>query len=487
MTVTLDLSTLSASTSPEDAPSRRILAAISLAVAKSKRIVVVTGAGISCSCGIPDFRSSDGLYNLVKLRYPATFVKGRDLFDASLFRSPDSTALFYTFIAELKNAVNAAEPGATHRFLRLLEGKGKLLRSYTQNIDGLEERAGSSSSQESKPKPKGKKLNTARNVQLHGDIHTPPCPACVSRSEARIMRAARPLPQGYLRPAIVLYDEPHPLGDEIGKMQAQDVARGPDMLIIMGTSLKVHGLKRLVKDFASAVHARAQAAYVGKEDGSSGSVKAKKQNPMLGKVIFVNRTPPPAEWNEVIDFHVQGETDTWVLRVEEEWRRSRPSDWEVQTKLDDTVGKVLKPALRVMTKAPQKKRVKKANGNSSDTENIPLSQASSSTSSSKTLFSSPDEKPKPKSRPAPLSPSKRANTACHYTDSSPQKRSSPNTSPSPKKTPLAERRGQANVFPERGMLFGSPTKEDEFGVGGLSLTTPPKRRLRSRAVAPVRA
>jgi NAD-dependent histone deacetylase SIR2 len=55
----------------------------------------------------------------------------------------------------------------------------------------------------------------------------------------------------------VLYDEAHPLGDDIGAIQASDVSRKPDMLIIMGTSLKVHGLRRLVKEFAKAVHASA--------------------------------------------------------------------------------------------------------------------------------------------------------------------------------------------------------------------------------------
>ena len=89
-----------------------------------------------------DFRSSDGLYNLVKARYPSTFVTGKDLFSSSLFRSPDSTSLFYSFIAELKLAVSAAEPSATHRFIKKLDDKGKLMRSYTQNIDGMEKRVG---------------------------------------------------------------------------------------------------------------------------------------------------------------------------------------------------------------------------------------------------------------------------------------------------------------------------------------------------------
>ena len=130
-----------------------------------------------------DFRSSDGLYALVKERYPDVVLKGRDLFDASLFRDPTSTAVFYTFIAQLKRSIDAAIPTPTHRFIKTLDTKKKLLRSYTQNIDGLETQAGllGTSCQEAKSNSKGKnKLRTrdVRNVQLHGDIHRVRCTTC---------------------------------------------------------------------------------------------------------------------------------------------------------------------------------------------------------------------------------------------------------------------------------------------------------------------
>jgi NAD-dependent histone deacetylase SIR2 len=139
-------------------------------------------------------------------------------------------------------------------------------------------------------------------------------------AEARIARSARTIKVGSLRPAIVLYDEPHPLGDDIATIQSADLARKPDMLIIMGTSLKVHGLKKLVKEFAKTVHSVAP----------SSPVKAKK---WLGKVVFVNRTPPGAEWAGIIDYHVAGETDVWVEKVVEDWKKMRPADWEIQQTL----------------------------------------------------------------------------------------------------------------------------------------------------------
>jgi NAD-dependent histone deacetylase SIR2 len=194
-----------------------------------------------------DFRSSDGLYALVKKQYPDTILKGRDLFDASLFRDPTSTSIFYTFISQLKQSIDSASPSRTHHFIRTLDEKKKLLRSYTQNIDGLEEKAGliGSSNQDVKAEWKRQGQTSrrdVRNVQLHGDIHrvdvpcalltfpaeeylqlfadglAPDCPECTSRcklslslniyprgdvlsAEARLARSARPLKIGTLRPA----------------------------------------------------------------------------------------------------------------------------------------------------------------------------------------------------------------------------------------------------------------------------------------------
>lgn len=119
----------------------------------------------------------------MKKQYPDVVLRGRDLFDASLFRDPTSTSVFYTFVSQLKQSVDGATPSPTHHFLKTLDAKKKLLRSYTQNIDGLEERAGllGSSSQGAKSNVKGKskiQVKEVRNVQLHGDIHRVRCTFC---------------------------------------------------------------------------------------------------------------------------------------------------------------------------------------------------------------------------------------------------------------------------------------------------------------------
>lgn len=111
------------------------------------------------------------------------------------------------------------------------------------------------------------------------------------------------------------------------------------MLIIMGTSLKVHGIKRLVKDFANAVHGVAEkSSQEGDTPGSSSSSPSKghqstqllmNKKPKL--VVFVNRTPPPSDLAHMIDYWVEGDTDSWVQKCESDWRAARPQDWETQS------------------------------------------------------------------------------------------------------------------------------------------------------------
>ncbi|KAJ7361521.1 DHS-like NAD/FAD-binding domain-containing protein [Mycena albidolilacea] len=478
MMITLDFAA-----QKSDSSTRRALSDLSLSVAKCKKIVVVTGAGISCSSGIPDFRSSDGLYSLVKEKYPDVVLKGRDLFDASLFRDPTSTAVFHTFIAQLKQSIDAAEPGPTHHFIQLLDTKKKLLRSYTQNIDGFEARTGllGSASHDAQTNGKGKsKIRTkeVRNVQLHGDIHrvrcrscsaeypctqhhldsfleglAPECPECLERAEARIARSARTIKVGSLRPAIVLYDEPHPLGDDIATIQSADLSRKPDMLIIMGTSLKVHGLKKLVKEFAKTVHSLAP----------SSPAKAKK---WVGKVVFVNRTPPGAEWAGIIDYHVAGETDAWVEKVTEDWKKMRPVDWEVQQTLVATDGDVsmngtFKVVASTKSKTKDTKDTKKKPRK--DEENVPPLPTPMVLGTPNVIL--------PLSKIAstpPLSPSKRRQTNSHYTvESSPSKRRT-----------FSPMKGLEDSV--RGLLFAPQAAghdgDDPFDIADLSMSSPPKAK-----------
>jgi len=271
------------------------------AFARCRKLVMVVGAGISTTSGIPDFRGATGIYT--KNRSAA-----QDLFDASVaFQSVESTRIFYSFMAQLSRDIARAAPTPTHRFMADLGRHGKLLRVYSQNIDYLEARAGMLTGFD----------KVSKVVPLHGELdrvactvcqHTeelteevrlayaagvvPTCPVCDERNDAREEGGRRRGRSGCLRPGIVLYNEPHPRGTQIAELVLADLRRGPDLLVVMGTSLKVPGCKKLIRDVAQEVHGRG------------------------GLAVFVNVTPvAAAEWDGIFDYHVSATTDEFCTVV----------------------------------------------------------------------------------------------------------------------------------------------------------------------------
>ena len=97
-------------------------------------IIVMTGAGISTSCGIPDFRSPDtGLYSNLQ-RYDLPHPEA--IFDISYFKQQPQP--FYRLMCELLPKNKRYVPSYTHFFIHKLQESNQLKRLYTQNIDGLE-------------------------------------------------------------------------------------------------------------------------------------------------------------------------------------------------------------------------------------------------------------------------------------------------------------------------------------------------------------
>ncbi|KAF9168974.1 hypothetical protein BGX21_000769 [Mortierella sp. AD011] len=361
--------------SSRDVISERNLQMVTDVMLKAKKTIVVTGAGISCSSGIPDFRSADGLYNLVKKQYPKTVLKGKDLFDANLFRDCATTAVFYTFISELHAQTLKAKPSPTHHFIKMLSERGKLLRCYTQNIDCLEEELGMETNLVCE---KGKVKKDVNVVQLHGSLRklkcticsepygfltdyekvfregeAPDCPKCELNDVIRVAQGKRKVATGTLRPDIVLYNENHPFGDAIGRIQLSDLQKSPDVLLVMGTSLKVHGLRLLVRKAAKSVHENKR-----------------------GCVILVNKTPVVGkEWSGVFDYFIEGECDRWCHIVQDALRKVK-----VQTKLPF---KALTPAQVEKQKQTQEEE-KQEQEQSSDKENfVPVDHSKKQKSTSK--------------------------------------------------------------------------------------------------------
>ncbi|KAK9454542.1 DHS-like NAD/FAD-binding domain-containing protein [Dipodascopsis uninucleata] len=125
-------------------------------IKESKNIVLVTGAGISTSLGIPDFRSDTGIYKKLE---EMGLSEPQEVFDLSVFR--DDPSIFYTFSKDILPEVKRFSP--THAFIKLLQDKTKLLTDYTQNIDNLEAYAG---------------INRANLVQCHGSFAFATCQTC---------------------------------------------------------------------------------------------------------------------------------------------------------------------------------------------------------------------------------------------------------------------------------------------------------------------
>jgi NAD-dependent histone deacetylase SIR2 len=124
---------------------------------KSKNIIVLTGAGISTSLGIPDFRSKGtGLYS--KLEHLG-LSDPQEVFDINVFRQ-DPT-IFYSVARDILPSTERFSP--THAFIALLQEKGKLLTNYSQNIDNLEAKAG---------------IRPEKLVQCHGSFATASCVKC---------------------------------------------------------------------------------------------------------------------------------------------------------------------------------------------------------------------------------------------------------------------------------------------------------------------
>ncbi|KAI9642350.1 Sir2 histone deacetylase Hst2 [Ciborinia camelliae] len=191
---------------------------------KAKNIVVLTGAGISTSAGIPDFRSPEtGIYaNLAALDLPYAEA----VFDIDFFR--ENPAPFYVLARELYPG--QFYPTVSHAFIALIEKKGLLRMLFTQNIDCLERRAG---------------VSSEKIIEAHGSFATQRCIDCKTEYPDDMMKKAVEdgdpatclVPQcgGLVKPDIVFFGEQLPEAFHTHKYLPEKA----DLVIVMGTSLSV--------------------------------------------------------------------------------------------------------------------------------------------------------------------------------------------------------------------------------------------------------
>lgn len=188
---------------------------------ESKRAVFFGGAGVSTESGIPDFRSTDGLYHQ-QYDFPPETILSHTFFE-------HHTEEFYKFY-RAKMLCPSAKPNAAHKKLAELEAAGKLIAVITQNIDGLHQAAGS------------------RNVlELHGSVLRNYCRDCGKFYDIDFMLHSTGIPRcscgEIIKPDVVLYEES--LNGETIEQSVRALQRA-DLLIVGGTSMAVYPAAGLV-------------------------------------------------------------------------------------------------------------------------------------------------------------------------------------------------------------------------------------------------
>ena len=210
------------------ADSVSTLEAVSNWVAGAARIVALTGAGISTESGIPDFRGPQGVWT----KDP----KAERLSNIHHYMS-DPEVRRLAWQSRLEHPAWTAQPNDGHRALVELETRGSLLALVTQNIDELHQRAGHS--------PK-------KVIEVHGTVHQAMCMSCSWRGPMQAtldrVRAGEEDPPcsrcgGILKSATISFGQP--LVPHVIERAARAAAQS-DLLLVVGTSLKVHPVAGLV-------------------------------------------------------------------------------------------------------------------------------------------------------------------------------------------------------------------------------------------------
>jgi NAD+-dependent protein deacetylase SIR2 len=240
---------------------------------KKRKIVVIAGAGISVSAGIPDFRSSGGLFSSLRKQHKLK-SSGKDLFDASVYQDDSSTSSFHDMVRSLSQKTKAAQPTPFHHLIATLAQEGRLLRLYSQNVDGIDTSLEPLKTQVPLPK----RGPWPKTVQLHGGLdymvcskcHTlsefdaekfngpvpPACERCLDIDQVRQVAEKRSHGIGRLRPRMVLYNEHNPDDEAIGSCASLDLRTRPDAVIVAGTTLKVPGVRRIAREMCAVVRDR---------------------------------------------------------------------------------------------------------------------------------------------------------------------------------------------------------------------------------------
>jgi len=188
-------------------------------VKTSKSTVILTGAGISTESGLPDFRSDNGFW-----------TKNKPIQFNEFLLSEEKQRLSWERNIELHSLLKNIEPNLGHMFVEKIIGLQKNNFLITQNIDGLHQKSG---------------VPENKIIEIHGSAIEAACLECEAKQNILdfhdAIKLEDPLPKctfcgGVVKVATISFGQPM---NEMDMMHASKIVEESDLMIVMGSSLKV--------------------------------------------------------------------------------------------------------------------------------------------------------------------------------------------------------------------------------------------------------
>ena len=188
-------------------------------VKASKSTVILTGAGISTESGLPDFRSDNGFW-----------TKNKPIQFNEFLLSEEKQRLSWERNIELHSLLKNIKPNLGHMFVEKITSLQKSNFLITQNIDGLHQKSG---------------VSRNKIIEIHGSAIEAACLECAAKQNILdfhdAIKLEDPLPKctfcsGVVKVATISFGQPM---NEMDMMNASKIVEDSDLMIVMGSSLKV--------------------------------------------------------------------------------------------------------------------------------------------------------------------------------------------------------------------------------------------------------
>ena len=188
-------------------------------VKASKSTVILTGAGISTESGLPDFRSDNGFW-----------TKNKPIQFNEFLQSEEKQRLSWERNIELHSLLKNIKPNLGHMFVQKITSLQKSNFLITQNIDGLHQKSG---------------VSRNKIIEIHGSAIEAACLECAAKQNILdfhdAIKLEDPLPKctfcgGVVKVATISFGQPM---NEMDMMHASKIVKESDLMIVMGSSLKV--------------------------------------------------------------------------------------------------------------------------------------------------------------------------------------------------------------------------------------------------------